>query len=285
MTTTRLYGEKISRRFVIITPVLNGEKYLADALASIDAQSHRDWIHYVVDGGSSDSTLEIVQRSMQAEPRRRLIQGSDRGLYDALFKGFAAAYSEGSADDDVYCWLNADDRLAPWAFATMTLAFDTDGGEWITGQPGRWDGEGRLILVEPNGWYPRRFIAGGWFNFNCLGSIQQESTFFTARILRKLSPQAVANIRGTRLAGDFLLWREFARLSALRVLPTVVGGFRLHGANLSTKSMDAYVKELRANGAVMLPSTVAKCCRLFYQIVAAIVASLKTRRPVGAAKK
>jgi glycosyltransferase involved in cell wall biosynthesis len=259
---------------------LNGEKYLPDCLASIDAQSFQDWTHIVVDGGSRDGTIAIVQEASRTQNRRRLIQGTDQGLYDALFKGFAAADAEGGRDEDIYFWLNADDRLAPWAFATIKLAFDIYGGEWITALPGRWDAEERLILVEPNGWYPRWFIAHGWFNVNCLGSIQQESTFFTARILRKLSSEAVANIRSMRLAGDFLLWREFARFSPLRVLPTMVGGFRLHGANLSTNSMDGYVRELRANGAVLLPKTAASCCRHFYRIIAAVIASLKTRRPV-----
>jgi glycosyltransferase involved in cell wall biosynthesis len=273
---------KFSRRFVVITPVLNGEAYLPDALASIDAQRHADWVHYVVDGGSTDRTLEIVRSSIQTEPRRHLIQGTDRGLYDAVFKGFAASDAAGMNDNDICLWLNADDCLAPWAFSTMLAAFDVYRADWITGQPGRWDAKGRLVLVEPIGWYPRWFIAHGWFNVGCLGSIQQESTFFTARLLRSLSPEFTAIVRNTRLAGDFLLWREFARFSSLRVLPTVIAGFRMHDTNLSTKRMGVYLGELRANGAVLPPRNVARVLRLSYRIVAAIIASLKTRHPVAA---
>jgi glycosyltransferase involved in cell wall biosynthesis len=234
-----------------------------------------------VDGGSTDSTLEIVRNSIRTQPRRHLIQGTDRGLYDAVFKGFGATDAVGMNDDDVCLWLNADDYLAHWAFATMQSAFDMYRADWITGQPGRWDAEGRLILVEPIGWYPRWFIARGWFNISCLGSIQQESTFFTARLLRSLSPESIAIIRNTRLAGDFLLWREFARFSPLQVLPTVIGGFRLHDANLSTKGMDIYLGELRANGAILPPRNVARVLRLSYRIIAAIIASLKTRHPIA----
>ena len=68
------------RHVFIVTPVLNGEKYLSATLASIDAQSFSAWTHFVVDGGSSDGTVELVRRSMEKEPRRRLIQGQDRGL-------------------------------------------------------------------------------------------------------------------------------------------------------------------------------------------------------------
>ena len=74
---------KTSRRFFAITPVLNGAEYLRAALASIDAQSCGDWIHFVVDGGSVDGTQDIVRKSIAQEPRRHLIEGTDRGLYDA----------------------------------------------------------------------------------------------------------------------------------------------------------------------------------------------------------
>src|ERR1700744_1873019 len=158
-----------SRRFFIVTPVLNGATYLKDALSSIDAQSVSNWIHCIVDGGSTDGTLEIVQESMATEKRRHLIQGKDRGLYDALFKGFATIEAHGLQPDDICLWLNADDYLAPWAFATMGLAFDKWNVDWVTGQPGQWDAAGRLVLVDSKGWYPRWCIARGWFNGRCFG--------------------------------------------------------------------------------------------------------------------
>ena len=132
----------------MVTLVLNGAKYLSDALASIDVQGYHDWIHYVVDGGSTDGTVEIVQKSIQAEPRRRLIQGTDRGLYDAIFKGFEAMEAHTLQDSDICLWLNANDLLAPWAFATMQAAFEMHDADWITGQPGRWDAQGRSCGAE-----------------------------------------------------------------------------------------------------------------------------------------
>ena len=272
---------KSGRHFFVVTPVLNGKKFLQAALASIDAQTCGNWTHYVVDGGSTDATLDIIRKSLEVQPRRHLIQGRDRGLYDAVFKGFAAIEAGGMTDGDICLWLNADDCLAPWAFATMQLAFDIYNADWITGLPGRWDAEGRLALVEPNGWYPRWFIAQGWFNICCLGSIQQESTFFTARLLRRLSPASKEQICRTRLAGDFLLWREFARFSPLCSAPTVIGGFRLHDSNLSIGGTDRLIGELRAHGAVTMPRDIARIVRFLYRIVAAIVASMRTRYPLA----
>jgi glycosyltransferase involved in cell wall biosynthesis len=255
------------RRFFVVTPVLNGAKFLPETLASIDAQNFQNWIHYVVDGGSSDGTIELVQKSMEKERRRRLLQGGDGGLYDAVFKGFDALEAEGLGDDDICLWLNADDLLAPWAFATMQQMFDQYDADWMTGLPGQWDAQGRLVLVRPGGWYPRWCVRNGWFNGRCLGWIQQESTFFTARLLRKLSPETVAAIRSVRMAGDFMLWRAFAEFSPLCAAPTLIGGFRRHDANLSIGAADRYMAEARSQGAFVPPPGIKQLLRFLHRMV------------------
>jgi len=271
---------KAARRFFAVTPVLNGAQYLPVALACIDAQSCGDWVHIVVDGGSSDGTLDIVRRSLETEPRRRLIAGTDRGLYDGLFKGFEAVEAAGATDQDICLWLNADDYLTPWAFATMRLAFQMYGADWVTGQPAQWDAEGRLMLIEPRGWYPRWCLANGWFNPSGLGSVQQESTFFSLGLLRQLNPAVVEKIRSSRLAGDFLLWRELARFRPLHAAPTLIGGFRLHGDNLSVRNARLYIEEARRHGAVCLPGGLRQGIRFVYRAIAAIAAVMKARRPL-----
>lgn len=258
----------VNRRFFVITPVLNGAEYISQTLASIDAQTLGDWVHYVVDGGSTDGTTELVRKSLETEPRRRLLQGKDRGLYDAVFRGFEAAEVDGLKDNDICLWLNADDLLAPWAFATMRLAFDIYNADWVTGQPGLWDSEGRLVMVRASGWYPRRWIKSGWFNGLFLGWIQQESTFFTARLLRRLAPETVQTIRSLRMAGDFLLWQAFAEFSPLRFAPTFIGGFRAHQTNLSIEGAASYMCEARTHGAFIPPAGFRHLLRFFYRIAA-----------------
>jgi glycosyltransferase involved in cell wall biosynthesis len=269
------------RRFFVVTPVLNGAKYMAQALASIDAQTFPGWTHYVVDGGSSDGTVELVQASMKDQPRRHLIQGRDQGLYDAVFKGFEAIEADGLRDDDICLWLNADDLLAPWAFATMLLAFEHYQADWVTGLRGQWDAEGRLVLVRPFGWHPRWCLRKGWFNERCLGPIQQESTFFTARLLRQLPQETIAAIRSSRIVGDFLLWRQFAEFAPLHTAPTVIGGFRLHGENLSLGSVERHMAELRAIGAFMPPLGLGRALRFLYLILATLVAGTKARHALS----
>jgi glycosyltransferase involved in cell wall biosynthesis len=269
------------RRFFVVTPVLNGAKYLSEALASIDSQNFSEWTHYVVDGGSTDGTIELVQRSMEREPRRRLIQGRDCGLYDALFKGFDAIKSDGLRDDDICLSLNADDLLAPWAFVTMRQAFDLYHADWVTAQPGQWDAGGRLVLVRPSAWYPRWCLRKGWFNSRCLGWVQQESTFFTARLLQRLSPDTIATIRSARMAGDYLLWRAFAEFAPLHVAPTFIGGFRLHDTNLSIGGADRYMQEVRAHGAFLPPPGIRHVIQFLYRMITGWRAGENARRPFG----
>ncbi len=198
-------------RFVIVTPVLNGAHYLRATIASIRAQTDPDWVHYLVDGGSTDGTLEIIAQASAADPRHRLVPGPDAGIYDAVFKGFERAASQGAVQSDTICaWLGSDDLLMPWAFATLRERFDRTHAEWIAAIPTIWDSEGRLARVLPQNWYPRRLIRAGYFNTRMLGGIQQESTFFTYALLSRLPPTTVENVRASRLAGDFLLWRAFA---------------------------------------------------------------------------
>ena len=114
-------------RFAIVTPVLNGEKFLDQSILSVVSQTGPFTIRYhVQDGGSKDRTLEILAawKSRLARDFPVFCEGiefsfasaPDRGVYEAINRGFApCAY----ADADAMAWINADDRFEPGAFATV----------------------------------------------------------------------------------------------------------------------------------------------------------------------
>lgn len=85
----------------VITVAWNAAATIGDTMRSVAAQSHADLEHIVIDGASTDDTLAIV-RSL-ATARTRVISEPDKGLYDAMNKGIAAATG------DVIGFLNADD--------------------------------------------------------------------------------------------------------------------------------------------------------------------------------
>ena len=270
-------------RFLVITPVLNCAHYVADTLKSISAQSDGDWVHYLVDGGSTDGTLELLERAVADEPRRRLVTGPDAGLFDALFKGIEAAAADGIVGSDTICvWINGDDLLMPWAFARVRQAFDVTGAEWVTAIPTHWDADGRLAYVSPYFcWYPRWLVRAGQFNGRSLGWMQQESTFFTYGLLSKIDPNAVVAIRKSKLAGDIILWRQFARFTGPVSLMTTVAGFRRHGANLSTKQLDNVYAEIEAGGVWLPPPWMSKYLWKLWQPVAMLGSYRAYRREVN----
>lgn len=266
-------------RFVIVTPVMNGADFIAANLASVAAQTDPDWVHYLVDGGSTDGTLDIIKVAVASDPRRRLISGPDRGLYDAVFKGFDQAAADGIVTAaTIFAWLGADDLLMPWAVATLRQQFDETGADWMTALPAIWDFAGRQVVVQPSNWYPRTWIRLGLFNNWALGAIQQECTFFTYDLLTKLSAAATERIRTSRYAGDFLLWREFASHTALVPIPATVAGFRKHGANLSTVGADAYLREIRESGGTVPPRWVSRISRLIYRPLATLATASNFRK-------
>lgn len=90
----------------IVTPCLNRAKYIEEAVESVLCQDYPRFEHIVVDGGSTDGTLEKLARYAHL----RVVSEPDEGLYDALNKGIKLARGE------LIGWLNADDLYADGVF-------------------------------------------------------------------------------------------------------------------------------------------------------------------------
>lgn len=103
-------------RITIITPVLNRADMLADTLNSVAVQGYPEVEHIVIDGGSTDGTLNILKRAhgiqWQSEP--------DRGPFDAVNKGIR------QATGDIIGHLDSDDILLPGALAAVAEGFSRD---------------------------------------------------------------------------------------------------------------------------------------------------------------
>lgn len=101
----------------VVTVCFNSERYLAEAMESVLAQTYSHIEYIVVDGGSTDATLEII-RSFEPQfgGRLRWTSGPDEGIYDAMNKGIALCAGE------LIGLLNSDDRYLPDAVATIAEA-------------------------------------------------------------------------------------------------------------------------------------------------------------------
>jgi glycosyltransferase involved in cell wall biosynthesis len=91
-------------KFSIITVVRNAAGTIAQCIESVAAQRHADVEHLVIDGASTDGTLQVVERYRSR--LSRIVSEPDKGIYDAMNKGIALATG------DVVGFLNADDAYA-----------------------------------------------------------------------------------------------------------------------------------------------------------------------------
>jgi glycosyltransferase involved in cell wall biosynthesis len=105
-------SDRLPVRLSIITPSLNAERFIAQAVESVGTGSGNDIEHIVVDGGSSDGTLGTLRRY----PHLRVLVRPGLGLYPALDLGIA------EATGDIIGLLNADDRYLPGALEPALAA-------------------------------------------------------------------------------------------------------------------------------------------------------------------
>jgi len=133
-------GHVVDTCFSIVIVCLNAQSFIAEAIDSVLAQDSDEYELVIVDGGSSDGTLDVV-RGFEARlgDRLRLSSEPDDGLYDAMNKGLRMARGR------YIVYLGADDRMAPGALAAVDKALDASrsrgivcGATTVVGRHGRW---------------------------------------------------------------------------------------------------------------------------------------------------
>lgn len=236
----------------IVTPVYNGAEYLDASLLSLVSQagSFRLRLH-VQDGGSTDGTIEKIQewdRRIQRRDLPCLCDGieftwnssTDNGMYDAINKAFQTI---GVEDDDILGWLNADDLLLPGAiqFARdrMTQMPDVN---WITGPHCEADAAGVLRKIHAIPSYSKELLRAGLHDLLHVPLVMQEGSFWRGWLWL-----GVDGVRADlRLAGDFDLWRRFAKLTHLHSCEQVLAAHRRRPGQLSGE-IDRYFEEIRTS--------------------------------------
>ena len=253
-------------KFTLVTPVLNGAKYLPRIFQSVSSQTYADWEHLIVDGGSTDGTCDLIRDHADKEPRIRLLEVPGSSIYEAIFAGFD------TGSGDMLSWVNVDDSYTPWALATVRKFAGNKTAQWMTGFPGAWDSDGCLRFVRPYGLWPRSFLRHGYFHSDFLGFVQAESTFFSRDLYTQLTTGQRQSVLRAKLAGDYLLWRAFAHHAPLKVVPSVLGGFHIHGANRSLTEQEAYMAEVYGSGTWHPPAWLGRRLGKMFQMLSALTA-------------
>ena len=224
----------------IVTPSFNQARYLEAAIVSVLAQDHPALEYVIMDGGSTDSSVEVIQR--YSARLSAWVSERDDGQYAAVANGIARTRGE------IVGWLNSDDAYLPWAFSVVSEIFaQFPEIEWLTtARPLFWDAHGRAVHCQAvHGYSYTAFLDGEHLPRGegfALGYIQQESTFWR----RSLWERTGGFDPAFPLAGDLALWARFFAHAELYAVEVPLAGFREHGNQKTGHSRGAYAKEAEA---------------------------------------
>lgn len=216
-------------RITLITPSYQQARYLEECLASVHDQGYPNLEHIVVDGGSTDGSIAIIER--YADKLAWWCSEPDNGQSHAINKGLE------HATGSVFGWLNSDDVLLPGALQRVGEAFAVDATmNVLTGARITRDPEGndtRLPTDDPL--KPDTFFTAP--------KVNQQSTFY-----RMEAVQAVHRVEERlRYVMDYELWLQvlFTQGSeGVRVVPWDLAVFRHHPESKTSTQQPRFLDEI-----------------------------------------
>lgn len=262
----------------IITPVYNRVGMIEQTIQSVLSQDYPNLEYIIIDGGSTDGTVDVIRKYADNEdirlegdkairqengesevPASHLITSSpnclikwlsepDQGMYHAIMKGMAMATGE------IVAWINSDDMYHTNALNIVGQIFaQLPEVEWLIGTPTLYNTEGLCVKT-----FPTQYWSWERFNRGDFRWLQQESTFFRKSLFDKVGG---LNLH-YQLAADFELWCKMFQVARLYSVNTILGGFRQHGDQLSIEGQIRYEAEVRAICQTYGMRNNIRCCRL-----------------------
>lgn len=108
----------------IITAAFNAERFMDETIASVQAQTHRNWEWIIVDDGSRDETREVIRRAIARDPRIRLVCFPRNTGLAAAARNAAMRRAKG----EYIAFLDADDLWLPTKLEEQLRVFDSSPG-------------------------------------------------------------------------------------------------------------------------------------------------------------
>jgi glycosyltransferase involved in cell wall biosynthesis len=207
----------------IVTPSLNQGCYIEQAIESVLAQDYPRIEHIVVDGGSTDETLEILRRHSHL----RWVSEPDGGQAAALNKGFRLAQGT------IFGWINADDYYLPGAVSAAVALLEESGCALVHGGWRQVAEDGRTI----------RDVALIPFDFRrqleASNAVAQPGTLFT-----RAAFEAVGGVdESFRYALDYELWLKLGGRFEVRHVNRVLAAYRYHATSKTVAESEGFVAE------------------------------------------
>jgi len=216
----------VTPRISLIIPSYNAVATMERTITSIAAQNYPSLEVILMDGGSRDGTMEIVQR--YAGLFKVMVSEPDRGQAHAINKGFRLATGE------IFGWLCADDELSPGALAQVAELFQKNPeASLLTGGCARVFADGTIIHTEPQ---PQL-----WSRLAYQDGIEQPSTFWKASLHRAAGELD----ESYNFTFDWDWWNRMKRSGAkLATTPQILSRYHFSDSNKTSTGARALVNEL-----------------------------------------
>ena len=213
----------------IVTPCLNAAGTIERTIESVRTQGYPDAEHLVVDGGSTDGTVKLLERLGV-----RCVSEPDDGRPDAVNKGVSLTSGE------VVGFLNADDRYEPGALRAVGEAFQSRAeAAWVTGYCRIVDGEGREIRRAVTAYKNLLLRHWSFRLYLTQNFVSDPATFVRRRALEEVGPLDVRY----RISHDYDRWLRIGRCHDPVVLRRYLSSFRMVEGTLSMAGFERQFSE------------------------------------------
>jgi glycosyltransferase involved in cell wall biosynthesis len=212
----------------IVTPSLNQGSFIRATIESVLSQDYPHIEYLVMDGGSTDETIEILK---SFGDRFRWVSEPDRGQSEAINKGWRMAHGE------IVSWLNADDLLAPGAIRAAVDAFRAAGDDLagVYGDCEYIDGTGRHL-----GDYPSQP-----FDYDQLVQLTEDFIPQPGTFLRNMWVQKAGMLdESLHYVMDYDFWLRLGLHARMQYLPHKMSLARMHGGAKTHLSTPRFGEEM-----------------------------------------
>lgn len=231
--------------FSIVTPSLNQGRFIEETIQTVISQDYPNLEYLVVDGGSTDGTLEVLHKY---EGQLQWISEPDRGQSHAINKGLQLA--QGS----VLAWLNADDTYLPGALKKVS--------EYLEQHPDVMMVYGEGYLIDEKSQIKGRFPATEPFNLWRLIYYQDYILQQTVFIRREVFDQISMLDEDLHYGMDWDLWIRIGKRFKVAYIPEYLGNLREH---TSSKTWSGGVRRFRELVGIMRHHGNQKFSMAYYQ--------------------
>lgn len=216
-------------KITVITPCFNPGKYLLPMLESVAAQGGVVAQHIVMDGGSTDGSVQVLKDWATAHPYFRFVSEKDKGQSDASQKALNLVNTE------YFCWLNADDKLLEGALDVLCdkVASCKYKPAIVYGDYIRIDGDDKVIAER------RQPSYNYWDCLHGYLFVQNAAAIFNADMLKASGGYDTS----LRFVMDYDIILKLAKQGRVVHVPRFCGAFRIHATSKTTTIDDVCQEE------------------------------------------